>query len=114
MSIIAGNWKKEQEISGKMKGCGILFAKEIQITPRIEKLEALTRRLSTFHPKWPEVMADFKGRMAGFRGEKSLGFYLSMLSDSKYLIFHGLRLLYRQYYFQMDFFLLCSAFGIVL
>ncbi|WP_223591718.1 nuclease-related domain-containing protein [Neobacillus bataviensis] len=59
-------------------------------------------------------MADYKGRMAGFRGEKSLGFYLSMLSNSKYLIFHGLRLLYREYYFQMDFFLLCSAFGIVL
>ncbi|MFP5108715.1 nuclease-related domain-containing protein [Neobacillus sp. C211] len=49
--------------------------------------------------------------MAGYQGEKSVGFHLSMLPDAKYLIFHGLRLLYRQYYFQIDFLLLCSAFA---
>jgi hypothetical protein len=91
-----------------------LIAQEICITPRIEKLEALIRRLLTFHPQYPNVVADYKRRMAGYRGEKSLDFHLSMLPDSEYFIFHGLRLLYQQYYFQIDFLLLCSTFAMVL
>lgn len=52
--------------------------------------------------------------MAGFNGEKSLDFHLSLLSDSKYLIFHGLRLLYKKYYFQIDTLLLTSQFALIL
>jgi hypothetical protein len=92
-----------------------LIAKECSITLRIQKLEALLNgRLSPLHPKHPEVAAELGNRMAGYRGEKSLDFHLSMLTNSKYYIFHGLRLLYRKYYFQIDNFLLCSAFGLIL
>lgn len=91
-----------------------LIAQEICFTSRIEKLEALIRRLLFSHPKWPDAVSDYKRRMAGYRGEKSLDFHLSMLPDQQYLIFHGLRLLYDQYYFQIDILLLCSTFAIVL
>lgn len=80
----------------------------------MEKLEALIRRLFTSHPKWAEAAAEYKRRMAGYRGEKSLDFHLSMLPDTQYLIFHGLRLLYGGFYFQIDILLLCSTFAVVL
>ncbi|CAH2717007.1 hypothetical protein BACCIP111895_04195 [Neobacillus rhizosphaerae] len=70
--------------------------------------------MPTSHPKWSVALADYKRRMAGYRGEKSLDFHLSMLPDSKYLIFHGLRLIYGQFYFQIDILLLCSIFAMVL
>ncbi|HEY2422156.1 MAG TPA: nuclease-related domain-containing protein [Neobacillus sp.] len=92
-----------------------MIAKECSITLRIQKLEALLKgRLSPQHLKYSEVAAEYSNRMAGYRGEKSLDFHLSMLEDSKYYIFHGLRLLYRNYYFQIDNFLLCSSFGLIL
>jgi hypothetical protein len=80
----------------------------------MKMLEALIRRLLPSHLKWPDAVAEYKRRMAGYRGEKSLAFHLSMLPDSQYLILHGLRLLYRQYYFQIDILLLCSTFAMVL
>lgn len=91
-----------------------LIAKDWALSIRIQKLQALEQRISPLHPIYPEVTAELSNRMAGFRGEKSLRYHLSQLSDSKYYIFHGLRLLYQKYYFQIDNFLLCSAFGLIL
>lgn len=105
---------KYRNMMKKKGGLVYLIAQEIRITPRMEKLEVLIKRLGNTHPKWPETAAEYNRRMAGYRGEKSLDFHLSMLSDSKYLIFHGLRLLYRQFYFQIDILLLCSSFAMVL
>jgi hypothetical protein len=84
------------------------------LPPRIKKLDALSRRLPVNHPLYPEVETELNNRMAGYKGEMSLDFYLSMLEESKYYIFHGLRLLYQKYYFQIDNFLLCSGFGLIL
>lgn len=84
------------------------------ISIRIQKLEALLGRLSNNHPVWPDVVNEYKSRVAGLRGEKSLYFHLSMLSETKYQIFHGLRLQYRGFFFQMDFLILCAAFALVL
>lgn len=91
-----------------------LIVQEICITPRMEKLEALLRRLLTTNPKWPEALVELKRRMAGYRGEKSLDFHLSMLSDSQYFIFHGLRLLLGQFYFQIDILIFCARFVLAL
>lgn len=82
---------------------------------RIQKLEALLDgRLPKNHPSWSDVEIEYKKRMAGHRGEKSLIFHLSMLPESKYQIYHGIRLLYRGFYFQIDFLVLCAAFALVL
>ncbi|MFK9091131.1 nuclease-related domain-containing protein [Bacillus salipaludis] len=91
-----------------------LIALELSPTPRMEKLEALIRRLLPSHPKWNDVLSDYKRRMAGYRGEKSLDYHMSMLPDQQYLIFHGLRLLLGEFYFQIDILILCSRFAIVL
>lgn len=91
-----------------------LIAKDWAFSIRIQKLMALEPRLSPIHPIYPEVTSELSNRMAGYRGEKSLSFHLSMLSDTKYYIFHGLRLMYQKYFFQIDNLLLCSSFGIVL
>lgn len=91
-----------------------LIAQEMRMTPRMEKLEALSRRLSALNPKYPDVVAEYKRRLAGYRGEKSVYFYLCMLPEEDYYIFHGLRLFDGQFYFQMDFLLLCATFAMVL
>lgn len=80
----------------------------------IPKLLALKGRLPSNHPKQPLIEAKYKNKMAGYKGEKSLDFYLSMLPDSNYFIFYGLRLLYQEYYFQMDILLLSTHFALIL
>lgn len=82
---------------------------------RIQKLDALLDgRLPADHPALPEITNEYKRRLAGQRGEKSLYFYLSMLSETKYVIFHGIRLSYKGFFFQIDFLVLCAAFAMVL
>lgn len=91
-----------------------LIAKDWALSIRIQKLQALEQRISPLHPIYPDVKAELSNRLAGYRGEKSLSFHINQLPDSKYFIFHGLRLLYKKYYFQIDNLLLCSAFGLIL
>jgi hypothetical protein len=52
--------------------------------------------------------------MAGYEGEKSIDFYLDVLDDSKFFIFHGLRLKYKNYYFQMDTLIISSTFALII
>ncbi|MEH7334247.1 nuclease-related domain-containing protein [Neobacillus drentensis] len=91
-----------------------MFAKECEISERIQKYEALLARLQPNHPILPTVLAEYKTWLAGYKGEKSLVFYLSMLPDPKYLIFHNIRLLLGKYFFQIDYLILCEAFVLVL
>ncbi|WP_052352981.1 nuclease-related domain-containing protein [Neobacillus dielmonensis] len=91
-----------------------LFAKECQKSLRLQKFEALIPRIPSNHPVLPEVMAEYKKWLAGYKGEKSLVFYLSMLPETKYTIFHDLRLKLGNYFFQIDYLILCSSFALVL
>jgi hypothetical protein len=91
-----------------------LFAKECSPPLRIQKYEALIPRIPEIHPILPAILTEYKNWMAGYHGEKSLVFYLSMLPDSKYLIFHNIRLQLGKYFFQIDFLLLCPAFALAL
>ncbi len=52
--------------------------------------------------------------MAGYRGERSLDFPLSFLTEQKYHIFHDLRLYDGTHYFQIDCLLLSSKFMIII
>lgn len=97
-----------------MKGMVQLIAKECKVSLRIQKYEALERRIRANHPIRPLLADEYHNWMAGYKGEKSLEFYLSMLPDEKYLIFHNLRLLLGKYFFQMDYLLLSAAFGLIL
>jgi hypothetical protein len=97
-----------------MKGLVLLIILDHAIPIRIKKLIALIGRLPVNHPIYSEVQTELNNREAGYKGEKSLDFYLSMLDESKYYIFHGLRLMLNKYYFQIDNLLLCSGFGLVI
>ncbi|MCQ6279911.1 nuclease-related domain-containing protein [Bacillus sp. EB600] len=53
---------------------------------------ALKRRIENFHPKRSVIEEDYHHRMTGYRGEKSIDYYLEKLPKDKYDIIHDLRL----------------------
>ncbi|WP_462410272.1 nuclease-related domain-containing protein [Neobacillus sp. Marseille-QA0830] len=91
-----------------------LFAKECEKSLLLQKYEALIPRIPKNHPVYHEIQSEYKRRLAGYIGEKSLVFYLSMLPDTKYVIFHNLRLQLEHYFFQIDYLILCPSFALVL
>jgi hypothetical protein len=99
-------YQKEKELL-------LLIMKDHSKSPRMKKFEILLKRLPMNHPKWPYLDGKYKRLLAGFEGEKSIDFYLDVLDDSKYFIFHGLRILYKKYYFQMDTLILSSKFVLI-
>lgn len=66
--------------------------KDFEIPERLMKMEALRRRLLETHPIFPKIDGEYRRRLAGYRGEKSLLYYFSFLDDKKYRVLHNLRL----------------------
>jgi Nuclease-related domain len=91
-----------------------MIEKPLTLPIRVIKLRVLKGRVHTDNPKWLKIEQEYKNRLQGYEGEKSMEFYLNQLSQKKYDIFHDIRLFDGKYYFQMDFLLLCRAFGVVL
>lgn len=90
-----------------------MIKKERKIPLKIKKLEALLRRLPTTHSKYREIEGELAKSMAGYRGEQSLDYYLSLLPDQDYLIFHDLRLPHKNYFFQLDILILSASFFLI-
>ncbi len=80
----------------------------------IKRLEALNRRVKKLHPKKSEIYSSFRRRMAGFIGEQSIDYYLSFLTEKDFIILHGVRLQYGQYFFQIDTLILTPYFILIL
>ncbi|EIJ80702.1 nerd domain-containing protein [Bacillus methanolicus PB1] len=91
-----------------------MIAKQRKIPIRIQIYEALLRRLPKNHPKRPEIEEDALKRQAGYKGEQALDFYLNLLPEKDYTIFHDLRLPYGNSHFQIDTLLLSSTFALIL
>jgi rubrerythrin len=90
----------------------IVFNREI---PKIIKLlEALLRRLPANHPKRPEIENELSNYQAGYKGEQSIDYYLNFLPDQNFLILHGLRIPFKNYFFQMDTLLLSKSFLLII
>ncbi|RFB15023.1 NERD domain-containing protein [Bacillus sp. HNG] len=66
--------------------------KERKISKEIEKLKAMRIRISKSHPKYELVEEHLRIRMSGYKGEKSLDYYLKFLPEKRYRILNGLRL----------------------
>ncbi|MBO1513918.1 nuclease-related domain-containing protein [Metabacillus bambusae] len=90
----------------------ILKHREYPLT--IEKLEALLLRLPLKHPKIPIINDDLKKRMAGYKGEEAIDYYLSFLEEKDYYIFHDIRLKGKNHYFQIDTLILTRKFAIII
>ncbi|MBS4175658.1 nuclease-related domain-containing protein [Bacillus sp. FJAT-49736] len=91
-----------------------MIAKERGIPIKLQKLEALLRRLPHSHPKIALIKEEYLKVRAGYQGEKSLDYYLSLLPDKKYYIFHQLRLPFKQQHFQIDTLVLSPYFMTIL
>lgn len=89
------------------------MVKEKQITIRIQTLEALLRRIPSDHPKRVLIENEYSKRMAGYKGEKSLDYYLSFLGED-YYIFHDIRLKGETYYFQIDVLIITPRFILII
>ena len=92
-----------------------LIKKERRKPIRMLKLEALLRRLPAGHPARGKIEEELAGRMAGYKGEQAIDYYLRLLPSDRYLIFHGLRLPgMNDTYFQMDTLMVTSRFMVIL
>lgn len=91
-----------------------MYSKPIEIPCHIEQYGACLRRLALGHPARGEIEGRFKRAMAGYRGEKSLTFFLDYLPCDEFFIFHNLRLFDGTYHFQIDWLMLCPRFFLIL
>ncbi len=93
----------------------MLLGKPCVLPMSIEKYQALIRRLSEDLLVGSEVVTDYNNRVTGFRGEEQvMNFHLEPISDLNYRIYHDLRFLHGNYYFQIDILILCAYFALVL
>jgi hypothetical protein len=91
-----------------------LIAKERTIPIRISMLEAILRRLPEGHPRRAEYEEELAKRLAGYRGEQSLDYYLNFLPEDRYYIYHDLHLANGHLPFQMDTLILSPNFALIL
>ncbi|WP_214480847.1 nuclease-related domain-containing protein [Bacillus sp. SM2101] len=92
-----------------------MIKKERQIPPKIEKLEALLRRLPPTHSKKEILSEELAKAYAGFRGEKSLDYYFDFLPSEKYFILHDLRIPDSENrYFQLDTLIISACFILII
>lgn len=84
-------------------------------TPRsILKHQALFPRLPPAHPKISIIQENLSKMLSGYKGEKSIDYPLSFLSEKEYYILHDLRIKDSNHYFQIDSLLMTERFFIIL
>jgi len=85
-----------------------LFDKNITAPTALLQAEALLGRLDASHPRRSDVESYRKILRSGYNGEKTINYYLSLLPEKQFFIFHDLRLPIRESFFQIDALLLNS------
>lgn len=80
----------------------------------LRQLVALKTRLPSNHPKLPSIDDQIQRFSAGYKGECSIDYYLSLLNEKDYYILHDLRLADPPNYFQMDTLILSKKFALIL
>lgn len=96
------------------KGVDILIIKERSRPLIIDGLEALIARLHVTHPKIPQLESSLYNYKKGYRGEKSIDYFLNLLPEKDFHIFHGLRLPLGKSFFQMDTLIVSPYFILIL
>jgi ribosomal protein L37AE/L43A len=91
-----------------------LFDKSLSIPIPLQQIEAFLRRIPKEHPIRP--IAEEKARIlrSGYNGEKNLNYFLSLLPEKDYRIFHNIRLPSGTSHFQIDFLLISPKLIIIL
>lgn len=91
-----------------------MFEKNLTKPYILEQHEALQRRLKGKHVKMPEIEESISLLKAGYWGEQTLNYHLSLLPSKSFHIFHDIRLPTENSYFQIDAFLLSEKFGLII
>ncbi|WP_139311171.1 nuclease-related domain-containing protein [Bacillus sp. MRMR6] len=92
-----------------------MIAKPYKMLRSIEMYQALIRRVSDSNISKFGLVNDYNNRLTGCLGEESvMNFHLDPLANSDFRIYHNLRLLYGNYYFQMDILIINTYFALVL
>ncbi|MEN8698001.1 nuclease-related domain-containing protein [Bacillus infantis] len=97
----------------RQKGA-IMIIKNKEMPTSLKKLQALYKRTPFTHHKYKLIKENLAKQSAGYKGELSLAYPLSLLSDKKYYIFHDIRLLAGIHNFQVDALLLSRKFIVIL
>ncbi|MDF2606867.1 MAG: hypothetical protein K0S34_1062 [Bacillales bacterium] len=95
------------------KGVKKLFVKKVEKPLKISGLEALLRRIPSYHPSREKIIEDLSMCKAGFYGEQSLEYFLNQLPQNEFRIFHNIRF-ETPTTFQIDFLLLSKKFILIL
>lgn len=80
----------------------------------IKALTVLKTRISINHMKADEINEELAKRNAGYYGEKSVDYYLSLLPDEKFHLFGNLRLPNKNKFFQIDNLVLSPRYLLIL
>jgi hypothetical protein len=87
--------------------------KERTIPWKILKLQALLERLVPDYPKVSLLKENLAKSLAGYKGEKSIDYHLSFLSEKDYYILHDVRLSDGERHFQIDTLILTNKFALI-
>ncbi|MEH7492756.1 nuclease-related domain-containing protein [Neobacillus niacini] len=91
-----------------------MFDLELTKSNDLVKHEALVGRLDKNHPKFPEVLGNLKKLSAGYRGEKTVDYFLKSLPPKRHHIFQGLRLPIGKNFFQIDSLMMSAKSGLLI
>lgn len=91
-----------------------MFIKPLQIPTKLERLDALLRRLAVTHPKYERIKSERIRRYAGYIGEKLVAYQLKTIDEDHYSILHDLCLKIGDLHFQIDFLLLTTRYVLII
>jgi hypothetical protein len=92
----------------------LIFEKEFTIPTKVLQIEALLNRTSKDYLKRPLIEEKARILRSGYYGEKNLNYFLSLLPEKSYFIFHNLRIPVNSSFFQIDFLLISTKLIIIL
>lgn len=90
-----------------------MYLKPLAKSERLRMLEALKCRVPESHPKSADITYDLIKLRSGYKGEKTVKYYLDFLPEKEYLIIHNRRLPSGIHHFQMDFLILTTRFVLI-
>jgi Nuclease-related domain len=91
-----------------------MILKEVVESPKMEKLRLILKRYSLEMSVRKEMENELARSLAGFKGEQSLQYHLSLLPSEDCLIFHDLRIPHGNYHFQLDILIMTTSFFLII
>ncbi len=91
-----------------------MIVKEVSKSTNLRMLDMFLRRLSHQHLRRKDLEDEWSRANAGHYGEKSVDYYLELLSNQNLFIFHDIRIQQGTHHFQMDILILSPYFFLMI